>query len=183
MLLLTRRDIVTDNSETPSSPALPHRPGIGSALVDVALLVPPGGGEPPVVAGAAARLHGAGFRTATVPVPPDSAPRPESTLRTAVADSRGVLVLVQQGFPASGVWLAWLLGHAAAAGPRIALLPIARRDPACSLWKRSRVLADLPYVGIARAVGDTDYSFWVLPAAAHRNSRDALNLDYWLHSR
>lgn len=158
------------------------------SLFDLVLLVPPdkrsGTGSSPrnvMAAGLGSLLETHGFRTMVLQTPGDAAVAPDSTITGLAADARGVLVMCEQGGDVSGVWLAWILGRAAALGQRIALVPVARRDPWARMWKLPPLVRDLPYLGMAKAVGDREPSFWVVPAHAAPDSQDAVNLDYWLH--
>jgi hypothetical protein len=197
MVLLTRRDIPhlarphlagprAAGDGHPADSLVPTRRGLGLALFDLALLLPPcsPGGEP-LGRGVVTLLESAGFRTVLISAPPDTNPGPDRALQDMLRETRGVLVLCEQGASSRGPghWLAWMLGHAAALSRRTALLPVMRRDPLRPLWKLPYPLRGLPYAGTARAVGDQESSFWVLPADKPLESREALNLDYWLHMR
>ena len=189
MVLITRREIPKTAPVTDKNTQLvPIRRGIGISLFDLVLLVPPdkrSDNGPSVrnvkASGLAALFESRGFRTMVVQTPGDTAAAPDKTITDLAADARGVLVMCEQGGDVSGVWLAWMLGRTAANGQKMALLPVARRDPWAKVWKLPPLVRDLPYVGMAKAVGDREPSFWVVPAHEPPDSRDAVNLDYWLH--
>lgn len=184
MVLITRRDI-----PVPSSTQALARRGIGLALYDLVLLLPPSTGTSNTAQrkrweradGLATLLTARGFRATSVRVPNDSQPAPEKSLTTIADDAHGILVVCNQGERCTGIWLTWMLGRASALEQRVALLPVARRDPWQGVWPIPVPLRDLPYVGSAKAVGDAAPSFWVVPAGQPPESRDAVNLDYWLH--
>ncbi len=189
MVLLTRRDVPKPPVPSPDMDALvPMRRGIGLTLYDLVLLVPPGrSGQQEhrrevLARGVSTLLEDAGFRTVAVSVPGDAEAPPDKELQDRCSDARAVIVLCEQGQPVTGVWLTWMLGYAAARGQRSAVMPIAQRDPWCEIWSLPTALQSLPYIGTARAVGDREQSFWVLPPDEPPESRKALNMDYWLHS-
>ncbi|TVR72080.1 MAG: hypothetical protein EA427_03535 [Spirochaetaceae bacterium] len=185
MVLLRLRDIPRQKM-APEDPTaiVPLRRGLGIPLFDLALLVPPAIPERSGLGrGVATLLESTGFRTTLIRTPPDSDPGPDQALLDLVADAQGMLVLCREGMKPEGIWLSWMLGHAAALHLRTAVLPVARRDAAREMWKLPWPLRDLPYLGIAKAVGEQEPSLWVLPPGKPPESREALNLDYWLHMR
>lgn len=190
MTLITRRDLKTVplHPTEVSSGLEPSRPGVGSVRFDAVLLAPPAprpSADTPRrrdrIRAIAELVRGTGLRSAVVSVPANTRAEPDLELYRHVGDARGILVITEEGYPVSGVWLWWLLGHARALGQRIAVFPVARRNPWRRLWTLPPGLRQLPYVGSAKAVGDTDPSFWVIPAGHPPESREALNMDYWLH--
>lgn len=187
MVLLTRHDIPRPAKETPAVPVSPPlRRGIGLRLYDLALLVPPGrsgkrrDGEQQLP-GVTVLLEDAGFRTVVLNTPGDGGGPPKRAITDNLAEARALVVLLEEGSVPTGIWLSWILGFAAALKLPAALLPIARRDAMRRLWVLPPLLRTLPYLGVAKAVGEEDLTFWVMPASHPPVSREAINLDYWLH--
>jgi hypothetical protein len=192
MILLTRYDIPLPAAGThPTSVSQPLRRGIGLRLYDLALLVPPGrsGKERSGkgrsrerrIRGVTTILEDAGFRTVVLAAPGDTEGPPEPVMTESVADARALVILLEEGSSPGGIWLSWMVGFAAALKVPAALLPVARRDATRGLWSVPPPLQTLPYMGVATAVGERDATFWVMPAGHPPVSREAINLDYWLH--
>lgn len=168
----------------PSTAIVPLRRGIGLRLYDLVVLTPPAlRKENGLGAGVVSLLEKAGFRATLIPIPPDTGPGPAADLLASAADTHGLLILCREGSRPTGLWLTWVLGYASALGLKTALLPVARKDAGRELWRLPHPLRGLPYVGTALAVGDREPSFWVLPPDKPPESREALNLEYWLHHR
>lgn len=181
MTLFTLADCIRD--ETGDGSALVTRPAIGVRRFDILLLVPDGI-PVDIRDGVAARLRHEGLRVARIDLggPDDPAPG------TAVLDdARVACVLCLEGHPCDGPWLWWMLGRASITTRRQAFLPVARRDavrPLPSFRPRlPTMITSLPWLGWALGVGDTAPSLWVAPAGARADTRDAVNLEFWINER
>lgn len=163
--------------------ALTTRPALGVARFDVTLLSP-GSALDDLVRGIAARFLAAGHTAAVVTAPAGDGPAPDTTL---LDDSRACVVVVPEREAIGGAWFWWLVGRAGVAARRQAILPVTRSDayrPPTSFRPRIPTpLATLPYLGHARAVGETLDSFWVVPPGQPMDSREAVNFEFWLHER
>ena len=181
MILFTLADCIRDQAGDGN--ALVTRPAIGVRRFDLCLLVPQGLAETRT-GGVAARLRAEGLRVATIALPGPEGPPPDSA---PVDDCRLALVLCIEGQPCDGPWLWWMLGRASVTARKQALLPVSRRDLARPLTSfRPRIpslLTGLPWVGWALAVGDAQPSLWVAPAGSRAETREAVNLEFWINER
>lgn len=192
MTLITRQTVRAFEAVAPEdphqTPVVATRPGIGSTRYDVVLIAPVAGpattGRTRRDAAMLARLFNRmRIRTTVGEVPDDGASTVPTGVSDAVRESLCVAVVVEEDALVGSAWLWWILGGCESRRQRLAVLPIARRDPFRRLWPLAPPLARLPYLGLARAVGDRSESLWVIPAGQPPESRDALNFEYWLHER
>lgn len=174
------------------------RRGIGIRLWDVVLLCAPrtplsSGVLPREVVGGddalaiAALLRRGSLAVATVGLPGDRAAHPSTESTKTLGDTRAVVLVVPERTTPGGTWLWWAIGWLEARGVRLAVLPLPRRDEWMEVSSfpalEQPALATLPYLGIARAVGEEAPTLWVAPAGARLDTREAVNFEYWLHDR
>jgi hypothetical protein len=174
---------VAAESVSAGSPVPVRRRALGTALFDIALIAPPRCPQS-VETGLAALFRRAGFTVAEITVPPDGESAPDPT---GLDDARVAIVIVVDGIPLSGRWLWWVLGRASAVTRRQAYFPLPRHDDARRVGEfRPRIprpIMELPYIGRSRAVGEEADSLWVAPAGAPPETREAVNLEYWISQR
>lgn len=161
----------------------PVRMAIGVKRWDIGFVVSSGwGSDGAMYADALSGLgDAAGLRCQSIVLPADRSDAAD--YRDVVADVRALLVVCPEGRTPGGRHLWWTMGHAAALRTRVALMPIARRDPWRQWWPVPAGLAGFPQAGLAHSVGEGEAEFWLVPSEATLDSRDAINLDYWLRMR
>ncbi|MCG8481607.1 MAG: hypothetical protein MI724_21100 [Spirochaetales bacterium] len=169
--------------ESASVSALPRRQSIAAPRHDVTVVVAPGCGGATM-----SRLHlfleGMGYATTTLHVPRDGASPPATQ---AIDDARCILLPIEERSRVEGHWMWWVLGRASARTARQAVVPIPRRDhwkePSTLRPRPAAPLTALPYIGMAKAIGEATESLWVMPPERDLDSREAVNFDWWLHER
>lgn len=114
-------------------------------------------------------------------VPPERSSALPDEMISAVKESLSVLVMCEETVVVGSAWLWWVLGGCEARRQHVAVLPVARRNRFRPMWQLAAPLAALPYLGLARAVGDREESMWVMPAGEPLESNEAVNFEYWLH--
>jgi hypothetical protein len=171
---------VADEAEPGGSPVPVRRRALGTALFDIALIAPPRCSDASA-SGLATLFRRAGFTVTQLTVPGDSAAAPDPG---GLDDARTAIVIVVDGIPLTGRWLWWVLGRASAVTRRQAFLPLPRHDDAQRVGEfRPRIprpILALPYIGRSRAVGEEADSLWVVPPGAPPETREAVNLEYWI---
>ncbi len=183
MTLLTMVELTREALPDAPDGALVTRRGIGSSRYDLVLIAPT-----PGVAETVHRLAGlfrrAGHTVGEAVAGDDRAPRPDTT---QLDDALCSVVVVPERERIGSQWFWWLWGRAEAVTRRQAMLPISTKDSAKPPAEfRPRIpspLTAFPYLGRSRAVGEEVDSIWVAPAGAPTTTRDAVNLDFWIHER
>lgn len=174
---------MADGPEREGSPVRVRRRALGTARFDVALITPARCPRSHAT-GLAALFRRAGFTVTEFRVPDDAAAAPDPK---ELDEARAAIVVVADGVPLTGRWFWWALGRASAVTRRQAFLPLPRHDDARRVGEfRPRIprpILDLPYIGRSRAVGEEVDSLWVVPPGAPPETRDAVNLEYWISQR
>ncbi len=168
-------------AEGASVPA--RRQSVAAPRHDVTIVVAPG-----CTRATTTRLHlfleRMGYATTVFHVPRDGAAPPATH---AIDDARCIVLPVEEGSRIEGHWLWWILGRSSTPPTHQAVVPIPRRDqwkePSALRPRLAAPLAALPYVGMAKAIGDSAESLWVMPPEHDLDSREAVNFDWWLHER
>jgi hypothetical protein len=183
MNLLTMKQITREQPEAAPSTAVGRPRALGEMRYD-AVLVSPVRAADSLTGQLAALFWRAEYSVATIHCPEPEAPRPTVD---ELDHTRVCLVVVPEKIAIESQWLWWILGRASATTRRQAIIPVARRDDAKPIdaFRPSlpKPLRELAYLGRSRAVGEESDSLWVAPSEAPLNTRDAVNLEFWLYER
>lgn len=175
--------IIREQPEEAPSTAVGRPRALGATRFD-AVLVSPVRATDQLTGRLAALFRRAEYSIATLHCPDPAAQCPPAR---ELDQSRICLVVVPEKFPIESQWLWWILGRASATTRRQAIIPIARRDDAKPLTEfrpaLPKPLQELSYLGKSRAVGEDHDSLWVAPAGAPLETREAVNLEYWIYAR
>jgi|GEM_PF-2385257 len=157
-------------------PALPMAYSPGTSSADIALLfIPPcHDGYRPQISRIIAQSK---LTVYPLPAKPD-----RSQWCAACRKTKAILAVCDASSASRNlpVEIVWRLGWAAGAGIRVAVLPIFAGTPRSDRFAPRGELARFFYAGIARGVGESVESLWVIPPGELSTSRDAVNLEFWI---
>lgn len=183
MNLLTLEQINREQPEEAPSTAVGRPRALGATRYD-ATLVSPVRAADQLTDQLAALFRRAGYSIATLHCPETGASQPSAG---QLDQCRVCLVVAPEKLSIDSQWLWWILGRASATTRRQAIIPVARRDDAKPLTKfhpaLPKPLHELSYLGRSRAVGEEHDSLWVAPPGAPLDTREAVNLEYWIYER